>query len=345
MSKELRTELIEVLEDDGIEITTNKLMKMHNLLSLTESEETTLKEILEKKLNIPKEVVQNITDTMLLNFRMKEFYEYIATRDRIGETLVQILGKKTNIPELFDVQQSIDPELSKWLMKLVWKTQPPSGEGEAALAMLFKNARKPNNTEAGDVIINDALVEVKGRGARIIGQRGYGDGPSVALNIRLRLNQCAQEHCIDIGELPENTLVYNFSKTGSWIIEEIGKKLIQESKGEINSYDIAKIITDSLMILYKDADQQDIFNWVDEAVNEVGVFDKDLFIRNFLEFSFRYYHSIEKFEIFVMVNRDDVLIIKPEDFSKHIGTNIKFGMPSFGQKAGTQGKAFSITLR
>ena len=191
----------------------------------------------------------------------------------------------------------------------------------------------------------DSLIEVKGRGARIIGQRGYGDGPSVALNVRLKLNQYAKEYDIDIGELPENTLKYNFSKTGTWVIEEVGKKLIQKSNGEISSYDIAGIVVDSLSILYKDASLDKIDKWVVESINEVGVFDKELFIHNFLVFSFEYYHSIEKFDLFIMVNGENILAIFPKDFEKHIGTNIKFGMPSFGQKAGTQGKAFSITLK
>ncbi len=338
MSKGLRNDLINVLRDDSILITYDKLMKMHNLLTLTEEQEEILKNFL-ININIPQKEVPTIVDTMLINYKIKEFYNYINNRTLL---LNDVLDKKINIVDHFNTV-GIDPNLTEWLMKLVWKTYPVSGEGEAALAILFKDARKPAKNEAGDMINGDELVEVKGTGARLIGQRGYGDGPSVALNIRLKLQQYADKYNIKVN-LPESTLKYNFSKKDSWVLEDVAKQLIQESAGKITCYDIAEIVTDSLHLLYKEASSASIYDWVIDSINTVGVFDKDKFRHDFLVFSFNYYHSIEKFDKFVLINKNEVLVIKPEDFEKHID-NIKFGMPSFGEKAGAQGKAFAITLR
>jgi len=332
MNKELRNEIVEILKDGSFKISTIKLEKMRNMLSLDEHKETKLKQFL-IEINIPEEVVELVIDTMLLRFKnLDKFCEYLDNRDI---DLFDYLDKIVDLPKLFETR-GIDPELIRWLMLLVWRTTPPAGIAEAAIAILFKGGRKPGNMEWGDAILGHNHIEVKGKRGCLIGPRAYGDGQSVGLYMSKKFSEYAGR------QLSKDPGKYNFYKRNVWYVEELSTELILD--GKMTSDDVADIIAGGLHLLYRQTKKWKIKKWVKDCINDVGRFDKEKFWEKFFLFSFKYYHKCEGYDYMVLANGDRILTFDPKHIRKNL-KNIKIdGIPSW-KGSSIQNKAFSITLR
>jgi len=336
MSKGLRNEIVDILKDGTFKISTVKLEKMRNMLTLDEHKENKLKEFL-VDLNIPEDVVGAVVDTMLLRFKnLEKFCDYLENRDI---DLLDHLDEVIDLPQLF-ATRGIDPELIKWLINLTWRTTPPSGVGEVAIAILFKNGRKPiPHKEWGDAIIGDDHIEVKGRNGVLVGPKAYGDAPSIGLYLIKKFSELVGKKLTDE---PGDFNLYR-AKNRSWYLEELAIKLILE--GKMTSDDVINIMAEAFLLLYIKSSTIEIKKWLKPCINDVGKFDRDMFWEKFFIFSFKYYHKVEGFDYLVLCNEDKIFAFNP----KHIKKNLKHikieGIPTWKANAAVQGRGFGVKLR
>jgi len=334
MSKELRNKIVKTLKDSNFKIATTKLEKMHNMLTLDEHQETKLKEFL-VSINIPEDVVGTVVDTMLLRFKnLEKFCDYIENRDI---DIRDHLDKVIDLPKMFEAR-GIDPELIRWLINLTWRTTPPSGVAEAAIAILFKDARKPiPRREYGDVVVDDSHIEVKGRCGVLVGPKAYGDAPSVGLYLIKRFSELAGK------KLTSEPGDFNLYRAKPWYLEELTTSLIVE--GKMTSDDAIDIMAEALLLLYIKSKKYEIKKWLKPCINDVGVFDKKLFWEKFFIFSYKYYHKVEAFDYMVLCDSDRIFIFNPN----HIKRNVKHikitGIPTWKANAAVQGRGFGVSLR
>ena len=143
-----------------------------------------------KELNFPDSQANIIYNKLLSSSNIEGVLDYIKNK-RVK--LNSLLGKVTNASDINKLI-GIKGEDSDDLFSYKWASSPPMGSGEAWLSLMIDGGRRPKG-EKGDVIINNAEVEVKGDGARIIGQKGYGDGKQMrksleraVINISDKLN-------------------------------------------------------------------------------------------------------------------------------------------------------------
>ena len=70
---------------------------------------------------------------------------------------------------------ALPAKVAKKLFIWSWKSTPSTGRGEVWLSLMLKDGKRPTSSQKGDMMINKAEWEVKGDGARIAGQKGFGD--------------------------------------------------------------------------------------------------------------------------------------------------------------------------
>lgn len=268
-----------------------------------------------------------------------------------------ILNRTLNVKEILDKKLSsydinkkylgiTDKKLSDKLFSYQWSTQPPMGKGEAWLSLMIMGGSKRG---VGDVEINGINTEVKGMGARIVGQRGYGDAKRMGDHLRNALIHICQVLKIDYIPPEGNGKQWSITKKDSRYLGESLKNMSQIRKGFSNS-DI-KLISEMLVQSYKNLytglkyqNYKDIFV---NAISKNGDVDTSKYNTELLKMSFDYYHEVEKFGYFAMTNdyTGNFMIIDPRNFEKLVDQGIvKYSPPSWSERAGTQGGYFSIAI-
>ena len=100
-------------------------------------------------------------------------------------------GKKRPFTELFDKAnlKSEQDKLISYLNNKQFVSLPSIGKSELLFSIIFSTAHRPGGKktgESGDVIVKNSNLEVKGTGARLGGQSGYGKGFSAANFIKTK---------------------------------------------------------------------------------------------------------------------------------------------------------------
>lgn len=100
-------------------------------------------------------------------------------------------GQKRNFSVLFDAVnlKNEQEKLISYLNNKQFYSLPSIGKGELLFSLMFSNAHRPRgkkSNESGDVIVNNKNLEVKGKGARLGGQSGYGKGFSASKFIKTK---------------------------------------------------------------------------------------------------------------------------------------------------------------
>lgn len=118
---------------------------------------------------------------------VKSLINYLKNRFLNVENFAD--GSKRSFKELFDAAKLINEqdELISYLYDKKLNAQAATGKGELLFALIFSEAHKPQGksaNESGDVIVNNKNLEVKGSGARLGGQSGYGKGFSATKFIK-----------------------------------------------------------------------------------------------------------------------------------------------------------------
>jgi len=260
----------------------------------------------------------------------------------------RLLGKITSS---FDVNRTLfgitDKKLSDKLFSFQWATQPPMGKGEAWLALVLENGSKAG---VGDVNVNGMNTEVKGVGARLVGQHGYGDAKQMGNHLRNALLTICANLNIDYTPETGSGLDWSVTKRDSRLL---GKNLQEMSKikGGFSKTDI-QLISSSLIDAYKNLytglQTTKYKNILIPLIKKDGSLDANGYNITTLKMSFDYYHQVEQFVYFAMTNNKtgNFLIIEPKDFDSLVDSGaIKYSPQSWGERSGTQGGYFAIEIK
>ena len=239
-----------------------------------------------------------------------------------------------------------DVKLSDKLFKFQWPTQPPMGKGEAWLAIVMMQGSKAG---VGDVEINGNNTEVKGAGARLVGQRGYGNAKKMGEQFKKALEDICSDLGITYTVKDGNGLAWSVTKKEQRLL---GENLMEMAKikGGFSKSDIAiisKHIITSYKYLYEGLNPTQYQEVLIPVISKNGVIDTTKYCLELLKLSYDYYYQVEQFVYFAMTNPNtgNFIIIKSDGFSKLVDQGIvKYSPQSWGSGAGTQGGYFAIAL-
>ena len=259
-----------------------------------------------------------------------------------------ILGKKLNS---YDINKELlgleSKNLSNELFEFQWPTQPPMGKGEVWLSLILNGGSKAG---IGDVEVNGKIMEVKGMGARLVGQKGYGDAKKMPTYFLKAIeNICGDLKIKDFKPFDGNGLEWSITKTEGRLLE---KNLyeISKIKGGFNKTDktiISKRLIEVYKNLYNGLNVSQYSNVFESSINENGSLDLNEYNKQALILCFSYYYQVEQFTYFAMTNHktSNFLIITPSEFRNLVNDGIiKYSPQSWGSSAGTQGGFFAIAI-
>lgn len=258
-----------------------------------------------------------------------------------------ILNQKVSAMELNQSFFGLNEKASAELFSYQWHTQPIMGKGEVWLSLVLKGGSKAG---VGDVNVYDKVIEVKGRGARLVGQRGFGDAKKMSYHLKTAIIQIAAILGIHNYEvLDGNGLEWSITKTSARLLGDNLQQISKLSGGfsDIDTKIIAEKILEAYTNLYVMLDHTEYVDSFKSAFNEDGSVDVNKYNNEILKISFAYYLQIEKFDYFAMTNEltHNVLVIEPSMFNHFVDNGtILYSPQSWGEKAGTQGGYFAIGI-
>lgn len=232
-----------------------------------------------------------------------------------------------------------------------WKSTPSTGRGEVWLSLMLKDGRRPNTSEKGDTIIDKKEWEVKGDGARIAGQKGFGD----AKQMPNHLNTAIVNFCGQTGRKAPDFLndsyqdnAWNIGKTGSGLLGKSLEALAKEKR--LDNKDL-KVLNNELLTAYRKylLGSKKKLNLV-SAIGSNGKIDLDKYNRTLIELYYDHYANTEKFAGIILVSYTKankfLVCTKPGDFLTALDAGqVKIAStPSFTAAAGAQGGSFAIQL-
>ena len=233
-----------------------------------------------------------------------------------------------------------------------WKSTPSTGRGEVWLSLMLKDGRRPNTSEKGDTIIDKKEWEVKGDGARIAGQKGFGD----AKQMPNHLNPAIVNFCGQTGRKAPDFLndsykdnAWNIGKTGSGLLGKSLEALAKENKFTDNDL---KVLNNELLTAYGKylIGSKKKLNLISAINKRNGKIDLDKYNRILIELYYDHYSNTEKFAGIILVSYTKankfLVCTKPGDFLTALDAGqVKIAStPSFTAAAGAQGGSFAIQL-
>ena len=287
-------------------------------------------------------------DVLMHGSDMQKLATYFANRtNKVEDFLGTVVDSYTINSTL-----GIDKKTSLEFFNFSWRTSPPMGPGEVYLSTIFDGGRRPGSKDKGDVIVNGAELEVKGSGARLVGQHGYGDAKLMRKSFNHAMAEMAKSLKL------KNYQVEDDGKDNFWNITtkdarglEINLKKMASEVGGFKPKDI--LMASSLIVMayttyLNKLDYSSNSGAFVKSINRDGSIDVKQFNRSLLELYFNYYYENEKFTYFCMTDsRGLFLIIKPTDFMSYYDKGIikASAPPSFTDRAGSQGGSFAIALK
>ena len=297
-------------------------------------------------INFPESQAELLFDILSHSSDITKVKEYLKNRNLEISSLIGKINEASKINN----DLGISGKISDAFFNFSWRTSPPMGPGEVYLSTIIKDGRRPTGKDKGDVIVGNLELEVKGSGARLVGQHGYGD----AKKMRESFTNC-------IKNISNNLKIVHQIKDdghdGYWnITKKEGRGLeenlisIAKSYGGFSRKELM-IISDEIINAWKtyliNLDEKHNRGLFVDCISKDGKLNLDLYNKNLLIMFFNYYHSIEKFHYFCMTDSSGkFLIIDPNDFEKFYnnGTIKIKATPSFTNSAGTQGGCFAISI-
>ena len=272
-----------------------------------------------------------------------QFFKMLDSRMPINEFISQ-----TNILDYVIKKYNLDPTFAKRLLAFQPATQPVTGKGETFILLTVEGAKKGAK---GDVDISGTIYEIKGVGARIKGQKGFGSNVAVAKEFLNGLNVLIQQAGLNIKLENPN---FNIAKKSNGIIDELAKELTQT--GKVTKQDIVNIYSNGLSRYYEKSNATEIAKWVEQGLNDDGTLN-NTFRSHYFTFAFQYYAKLEDFTYMIVIGTNEItkegkavkgfgmqkIISKADIISGNIFDKVFPGTyPSFTEGAGIQGGAFSI---
>lgn len=190
----------------------------------------------------------------------------------------------------------LDPRLVIDLLQYQPATQPVTGKVEAFMCLFVEGARKGTK---GDIFVDGKQFEVKGSGARIRGQAGFGSGAAAVRTFDMELQKLCKKARL---QFPFEHSDYTISPTLPGFIDEIAPGLV--STGKVNKEDIVNVYAKGFLEVYERADVSELKSWLRRCIDPSGVMNTD-FYSEYFHFAIKYYIDREDFDFLVLVETGD----------------------------------------
>lgn len=331
-----------------------KLKKVKNILAKSEEKEAGIVDLI-NKLNIPPAHSKIIAERIFESENQEQILNYINNRDIRIEDLD---GK--NIIDVY-TQKIMDRAFVEWLLGYEWAATPNVGAGEAFISIMVAGARKTSSKEKGDVKIGEEELEIKGDGARLRGQKGFGSGIEVGNLWSAFLNDKAKQYNLALNIPEGGSNFYNFVKNG-YAFDTIGQQIIANSQGGFALKDLLQGWKDGLRKLYLNSSIQD-YNFIDSSY-ENGILNKAKFNNGLALFSLNFYFNVEQIEKLLLGKfkiaqaakektktleykryGSAVVITRQDIASGNVLNKASYTLPSFGATAGVQGGSTALHIK
>lgn len=302
------------------------------------------------ELNFPENESKILFNIISNSENVEKVAEYLLSRDI---TLGSILNKPQDA-KVINSKIGMTGKTSDMFYGFSWRTSPPMGPGEAWLSAILKDGRRPSGSEKGDVIVGDLELEVKGPNGRIVGQSGYGDAKKVRESFATSIANIAKYLGLDgfevINDL-KNDGFWNITKREGRGLELNLKKIASDLGRPFNKKDLNMIsneIVGALRAYLLNIDTKKYGSILSDVVSADGTINLDKWHSNIITMYFEYYYSIEDFDyIAFTTSSGKFMIAEVSKFKEFYDKGIikADSVPSFTNKAGSQGGTYGISLR
>lgn len=178
------------------------------------------------------------------------------------------------------------------------KTKTVKGKGEVFLALASPKIML--SKDAGDLVIGNSLIEVKGNGGRLKGVRGYGNSSQTMSAIKKSAATLIEKSGKKVG--PVDTV--NVGKT-SVFWNTFGPNLIAAGVKPASVINFMRTsLTGVLNSIYLDADEGAVANIVNSSISKDGKLIFETFVPALKKFTFDYYQQHDKFKGILFLNGD-----------------------------------------
>jgi hypothetical protein len=304
-----------------------------------------------------KKVIESLQLSGLTAIQVKEVIEVVYRYDEPDKFFAALENKMpmkeflsapgNNIVDLVSSKYDLDKDLVGDLLMFAPTTQPVTGRCETFIILFVEGASK--GTAGGDIEIGKTQYEIKGSGARLKGQKGFGSQPAALRAFTNGLQQLITKSGL---QLDFNNPDFDVLVKTNGIIDQIANELV--ATGNVTKQDIAQLYANGYAELYTNADNQaDLLSWIEPNLDENGNIG-DKFREAYFLFATKYYADQEDFNYILFIGTERIK--KPKDFGKlqyisvadvknkstSIFSKVLRGYPSIKPNAGPQGSFFSV---
>ena len=307
-----------------------------------------------------KKVIESLQLSGLTAIQVKEVIEVVYRYDEPDKFFAALENKmpmeeflsapSNNIVDLVSSKYDLDKDLVGDLLMFAPTTQPVTGRCETFIILFVEGARKGRG--GGDIEIGKTQYEIKGSGARLKGQKGFGSQPAALRTFTDGLQQIIAKSRL---QLDVNNPDFDVLVRTNGFIDQIANELV--ATGNVTKQDIAQLYANGFAELYTNADNQaDLLSWIEPNLDENGNIG-DKFRDAYFLFAAKYYADQEDFNYILFIGTERIK--KPQDFGKlqyisvadvknkstSIFSKVLKGYPSVKPNAGPQGSFFSVKPR
>ena len=307
-----------------------------------------------------KKVIESLQLSGLTAIQVKEVIEVVYRYDEPDKFFAALENKmpmeeflsapSNNIIDLVSSKYDLDKDLVGDLLMFAPTTQPVTGRCETFIILFVEGARKGRG--GGDIEIGKTQYEIKGSGARLKGQKGFGSQPAALRTFTDGLQQIITKSGL---QLDFNNPDFDVLVRTNGFIDQIANELL--ATGNVTKQDIAQLYANGFAELYTNADNQaDLLSWIEPNLDENGNIG-DKFRDAYFLFAAKYYADQEDFNYILFIGTERIK--KPQDFGKlqyisvadvknkstSIFSKVLKGYPSVKPNAGPQGSFFSVKPR
>ena len=304
-----------------------------------------------------KKVIESLQLSGLTAIQVKEVVEVVYRYDEPDKFFAALENKmpmekflsapSNNIIDLVSSKYDLDKDLVGDLLMFAPTTQPVTGRCETFIILFVEGARKGRG--GGDIEIGKTQYEIKGSGARLKGQKGFGSQPAALRTFTNGVQQLITKSGL---QLDFNNPDFDVLVKTNGFIDQIANELV--ATGNVTKQDIAQLYANGYAELYTNADNQaDLLSWIEPNLDENGNIG-DKFRDAYFLFAAKYYADQEDFNYILFIGTERIQ--KPRDFGKlqyisvadvknkstSIFSKVLKGYPSVKPNAGPQGSFFSV---
>ena len=303
-----------------------------------------------------KKAIESLQLSGLTAIQVKEVIEVVYRYDEPEKFFTALENKmpieeflsapNNNIINLVSDKYDLNSDLIGELLQFAPTTQPVTGRGETFMILFVDGARK--GTAGGDIEIGSTQYEIKGSGARLRGQKGYGSQPAALRSLIKGTEQLISKSGL---QLDFNNPNFNIAVNSNGFIDQIANELV--ATGNVTKQDIAQLYANGLRELYTNAKyQSDLLSWIEPNLDENGNMS-DKFKADYFSFALKYYADQEDFDYILFIGTSSkqkstfgklqyIAVADIESKSTSIFSKVAVGFPSLLPSAGPQGSFFSV---